>query len=198
LAKGDRIRFLSRAKFIDTEVINGTEATIEAIRRREGDCLEIVARTEHAQIRFSPDQFADEKGRAKITHAHATTLYGAQGLTTERAFCWLTPEMHRHDIYVASSRAREETRFFVDAKAIDTRIVAEQPLNQRSKRPAVSVEDRRDYLARQFARPGVKQTTLDVLVAAREREVGRLRREHAHFGLEGGQRRKQSPELSID
>jgi ATP-dependent exoDNAse (exonuclease V) alpha subunit len=180
LARGDRIRFLARAKLTNAEVINGDEATVADIRRTANNRIEIAAQTQQTKLSFCLDQIADEAGRAKIAHAYATTIHGAQGLTVGKAYCWLTAEMDRHDVYVASSRAREETRFFVDAKAIDARVTAELPLAERSKSKELAAEDRRDYLARQLARSGLKQTTLDVLVAAAAREEDRLRREQAH------------------
>jgi ATP-dependent exoDNAse (exonuclease V) alpha subunit len=197
LAKGDRIRFLARAQFSDAEVINGTEATIETVRWTAADRIEIVARTKDARIRFSPDDIADDKGRAKIAHAYATTIHGAQGLTVDRAFCWLTPEMNRHDVYVAASRAREDTCFFIDAKAVDKRIVAELPLDKRTLATEASAEDRRDYLARQVSRSGLKQTTLDVLLAAREREEERLRRGFDRVADDAQPKPRRSRELSL-
>ena len=197
LAKGDVIRFLARAKFSEGEVINGTEATVEAIRRIGNDRVEIVARTKDARIRFSPDDIGDEKGRAKIAHAYATTIHGAQGLTVDRVFCWLTPEMNRHDVYVAASRAREETYFFIDAKAVDRRIVAELPLDKRSPETEASAENRRDYLARQLARSGLKHTTVDVLLAAREREEERRRRGFDRVADDAQPKPRRSQELSL-
>jgi hypothetical protein len=42
---------------------------------------------------FPTDEIADDKWRVKLTHAYATTIYGAQGCTTDRAFVWLSPEL---------------------------------------------------------------------------------------------------------
>eukprot|EP01037_Dinobryon_pediforme_P006259 gene6259-6330_t len=178
LAKGDRVRFLARADFGGAQVINGTEATIESVLHLKGGQLEIAATTEKGRFRFSSAQIADEKGRAKIAHAYVSTIHGVQGLTADRAFCWLTPEMNRHDIYVASSRARDVTQFFVDAKSLDTRIVSERPLNERSAALAISAEVRQNYLARQLARSSLNQTTLDLMLAAPQMfESGAIKRQ---------------------
>ena len=112
---------------------------------------------------FRPDEIADQHGRAKLAHAYATTIYGAQGLTTDRAFVLLSPDMDRHAVYVAARRAREKTEFFIDRRALDARIRADLPLSEKSRRPDIDDQARRAFLVGKLARSGLKQTTLDIL-----------------------------------
>jgi conjugative relaxase-like TrwC/TraI family protein len=44
-----------------------------------------------------------------LEHAYAVTTYSAQGSTVDRAFVMADPSMDKQELYVATSRAREET-----------------------------------------------------------------------------------------
>ena len=48
-------------------------------------------------------------GARAIEHAYAMTTYCAQGATVDRAFVCADPSMDKQELYVAASRAREET-----------------------------------------------------------------------------------------
>lgn len=174
LAQGDRIRFLTRATLQGGEVINGTEGHIVSIRAEP--TVELVVMTAHGRVRLSPEQIADEHGRARISHAYASTIHGAQGMTVDHAFIWLTPSMDRHDIYVAASRARVETRFFVDRKGLDAGLEASRQLDQRRAGKS-EFEERLDFLATQLKRARLKRTTQDFRPAPEEQPSLRSSRE---------------------
>jgi hypothetical protein len=62
---------------------------------------------------------ADYLGRANpsdgspaLQHAYAATTYQAQGSTVDRAYVMADPSMDRQEMYVASSRSRQETWFY--------------------------------------------------------------------------------------
>lgn len=192
LAQGDRIRFLQRVALDGGEVINGTEGRVEAIR--VGESVELTVMTNQGRVRLSPDQVADEHGRARIAHAYASTIYGAQGTTVDRAFVWLAPGMDRHDVYVAASRARAETRFFVDRKALEAGLVANLPLDQ--KRAEVSeFEERLGFLAAQLARARLKGTTQDFQPVAEQKSLSTSQElEHQNEAQE----RAQVREFTLD
>jgi ATP-dependent exoDNAse (exonuclease V) alpha subunit len=192
LARGDRIRFLQRAALDGGEVINGTEGRVEAIRA--GESVELTVTTKQGRVRFSPELVADEHGRARIAHAYASTIYGAQGTTVDRALVWLAPGMDRHDIYVAASRARAETRFFVDRKALEAGLVANLPLDQ--KRAEVSeFEERLGFLAAQLARARLKGTTQDFQPVAEQKSLSTSQElEHQNEAQE----RAQVREFTLD
>lgn len=177
LADGDRIRFLARLKVGGIETINGTEGTVESIRAAGDERFDITVRTSAGRFTFATDEIADDKGRVKISHAYATTIYGSQGCTTDRAFVWLSPEMDRHSILVASSRARDATDLFCDRKSLDSRIISELPLSERSGANEIDSITRRTYLADQLARSGFKRSSLDILLAAQAREPAQLSHE---------------------
>lgn len=202
LAEGDRIRFLSRIKVGGIETINGTEATVESIHSAGDERFDITVRTGAGRFSFSTDEIADDEGRVKLTHAYATTIHGAQGCTTNRAFVWLSPEMDRHSALVASSRARNATDLFCDRKALDARIVAERPLFERSRADEIDPISRRTYLAGQLARSGFKRSSLDILVAAQARDAAQQHHEAEHIpehiAAKASRKRTDSREMSLE
>jgi ATP-dependent exoDNAse (exonuclease V) alpha subunit len=202
LADGDRIRFLTRIKVGGIEVINGTVGTVEAIHAVGDERFDIAVRTEAGRFKFSTDEIADDEGRVRITHAYATTIYGAQGCTTQRAFVWLSPEMDRHSILVAASRARNTTDLFCDRKSLDARIKAELPLSERSHANEIDPVSRRTYLAGQLARTGFKRSSLDILLAAQARDTEQQHHEAEQTperkAAKASNRRSNSREMSLE
>lgn len=167
LASGDRIRFLVRND--DLGVVNGTVATVtgisviaETASSQPSGNIKVEARIGARTVRFGLSDIADEHGRAKLGWAYASTLYGAQGMTVDRAAVLLTPAFDRHDIYVAASRAREETALVVDRSRIDAEM--RSGTNAPDDPDPVS---RRKWLAERLAARHVKETTLDVAAAFR-------------------------------
>lgn len=168
-AVGDDIRFLVRHDRL--AVINGTTSSITRIDGRDTPDptfhVEIAGRT----ARFRVSEFADEHGRARLGHAYSTTVYGSQGLTTDRAFVWASPSMTRHDAYVAFSRARNHLEIFADRHEIDAQLRLDLPLSERMH-ATITPEHRLGWLAGRMSRLQVKTCTLDPMLdhAARVRE----------------------------
>ena len=158
LAMGDRIRFLVRQDGL--AVINGTTATITHIDAADAENPSISVVIGERLATFRPSDLADEHGRARLGHAYASTVYGSQGLTTDRAFVLLDPSMNRHDIYVAASRARIQTQHFLNSQACDAHLKLELPLSER-RGAVIDQEMRMAWLAARLSRVHVKSCTLD-------------------------------------
>lgn len=173
-AVGDHIRFLVRHDRL--AVINGTTAIITHIDGRDTLDPTLHVHIGGRQAEFSVSELADEHGRARLGHAYSTTIYGSQGLTTDRAFVWASPAMTRHDAYVAFSRARNQLEVFADMREIDGQIRLDLPLSERLN-VTISSERRLAWLAARLSRLQVKTCTLDPLldVAARTHEHERER-----------------------
>lgn len=160
LATGDRIRFLVRNDKLG--VINGTEATITKVVSaliEAGDKssqANVEARIGERTIRFNTAEIADDHGRARLGWSYASTVYGSQGMTVHRAAVLLTPSFDRHDIYVASSRARDETLLVTDKRRIE---------QERQAGNSSAIEDNRDqrlhWLAQRLSASHVKESTFD-------------------------------------
>jgi ATP-dependent exoDNAse (exonuclease V) alpha subunit len=157
-AAGDQIRFLVLQDRLG--VINGTTGTITRIDRRNADNPLISVAIDDRRVTFKVSDLTDEHGRARLGHAYATTIYGSQGLTTDKAFVLLDSSMNRHDIYVASSRARDRTELLADSRALDAHIRLDLPLSQR-RTAAIDADMRLAWLASRLGRKHVKTCTLD-------------------------------------
>jgi ATP-dependent exoDNAse (exonuclease V) alpha subunit len=175
-AVGDRIRFLVRHD--ELIVINGTTATITHIDDRKTSDPTLHVQIDGRLAQFRVSELADEHGRVRLGHAYSTTIYGAQGLTTDQAFVWASPSMTRHDAYVAFSRARDHLEIFADTREIDAQVRLDLPLSERL-RAEIAPERRLDWLAGRLSRLHVKTCTLDPMLdratRAQERERDRER-----------------------
>jgi conjugative relaxase-like TrwC/TraI family protein len=182
-ALGDRVRFSLRHDGIG--VINGTIATVKRIdRSNEADpILHIVVGERLTHFKLS--DITDEMGRARLGHAYATTIYGCQGATTERAFVLLCPSMNRSDALVAFSRARQQTSFFLNAKGCDSQMRLDLPLLER-RRAVINPEQRLAWLADRLGRPHVKTCTLDLAAELATRSQTKSRERDRSAGYDRG------------
>jgi hypothetical protein len=64
-----------------------------------------------------------------LEHAYAVTTYSAQGATVDRAFVMADPSMDKQELYVATSRSREETFLYATPEVQEHReeIAPESP-----------------------------------------------------------------------
>ena len=170
LAAGDHIRFLRRNDAF--QVVNGSEAIIRDIRTDRAGTVQIRAEQDGRPFTFTPADIADSKGRVRLAHGYAATLFQAQGLTVEHSLVLVSSRLDRHDAYVASSRARGETEFFIDSRALDREIEQNEEARLGQDREA----QRREYLASCLSRESVKTNALD-FEAGRQRD---RQREYAH------------------
>lgn len=120
----------------------------------------IKARINQREIRFTAADIADEQGRALTAHAWASTIFQAQGAAVDRVFVLGSGRFDRHDAYVAMSRARQEAKLFIDRRALDTEIRANDP----DHNITIDQDRRLAHLANCLSRENPKYSTLDPLV----------------------------------
>jgi conjugative relaxase-like TrwC/TraI family protein len=190
LAAGDKIRFLVRDD--ELGVVNGSTATVikvseDAPTLGYASRIIIEANIGGRRIAFDPMRLADTQGRPRLGWAYASTVYGCQGLTVDHAIVYLDHSYNRHDIYVATSRARERTTLVVDAKSIDRRLASELPFDQQRDDVVFSASQRQNWLAERLSRASPKISTLDVIessrLAERQTEEDRHRRRELSYEL---------------
>ncbi|MBC9880076.1 relaxase domain-containing protein [Bradyrhizobium sp. INPA01-394B] len=189
LAAGDKIRFLVRDDELD--VVNGSTATIITVNKTaepfsSANRILIEADIGGQRIAFDPARLADGQGRPRLGWAYASTVYGCQGLTVDHAVVYLDHSYNRHDIYVAASRAREQTTLVVDAKSIDRRLASELPFDQQRDDLVFSANQRQNWLAERLARASPKISTLDVIESSRpfERQTQKDRHHRRELSYE--------------
>jgi len=172
IAVGDDIRFLHRDDRLG--VVNGTVARVTAIREQghstpeAASDIRIEAKVDGRRIEFTPRDICDGQGRAHLGWAYASTVYGCQGMTVDRAVVLLDANYDRHAIHVAASRAREQTSLVMDRSAIDKLIATNQPLDQAHLPVAVTDAERRTLLAERLSRSTAKTSTIAVIEAVQK------------------------------
>lgn len=167
LAVGDRIRFLRR--FDELGVVNGTEAEVTRLTALRDGTVTVTARLDQREIRFALPEVADDSGRSLLAHAWASTIFQAQGATVDHALVLGSSRFDRHDAYVAFSRARQETRLFVDSRTLDREIQTDAADRSTTVEPA----QRFAHLSRCLSRENLKHSTLDPLIRAAAVEEAR-------------------------
>ncbi|MEY9123299.1 AAA family ATPase [Bradyrhizobium yuanmingense] len=189
LAAGDKIRFLVRDD--ELGVVNGSTATVVKVSETTEPFSSVNRALLEVQIgdrriAFDPMRLADAQGRPRLGWAYASTIYGSQGLTVDHAVVYLDPTYNRHDIYVATSRARERTALVVDAKNIDRCLASELPFDQQRDGLVFSASQRQSWLAERLARASPKISTLDVIESSRpiERQTEKDRRHRRELSHE--------------
>ncbi len=167
IAAGDQIRFQLRNDQLG--VVNGTVATVTAVHpdpstgQNTPGNIRIEAVIDKRRVSFVPADIADERGRARLGWAYASTVHGAQGMTVDRAVVLLDPRFDRHAAYVAASRARDETRLVVDRSQIEALLSSRLPLDRTRQAEPASAEDRRALLAGRLSSGHAKTSTIAVI-----------------------------------
>lgn len=159
LAKGDRIRFGIRCEIADHRVINGTIGTIsDIVAEKDGHAL-IAADVDGHELLFSSREIVDTRGRVRLATDYASTIWSSQGLTSHSATIVTDAAFDRRDIYVAFSRAKQQSTLCVDSRALNFAIRAETGFDRSAD--DITVEERREHLVRQMSRWRTKTSTLD-------------------------------------
>jgi ATP-dependent exoDNAse (exonuclease V) alpha subunit len=167
LAAGDRIRFLTRNDALG--VINGTEARVVAVETGADEAIRISAEKDGRRFSFSPADVADTKGGARIASALAASTFAAQGMSVARHLSLISSRFDRHDAYVAASRARESSEFFIDRRALDREMEEAGPQNSRLEID----QARMAHLAARLSRTTVKTNALDLIAVERDARTRR-------------------------
>lgn len=181
VGRGDTIVSLCRLDRIG--VVNGTPLVVERIAvSKITKSIKITARLGADIVTFRTDEFADAKGRIRLGSGLVSTIFKAQGATVDQALVLLNDKYDRHDSYVAASRARGDTRFFLNKLSIDGAIRAESG----EFHAPITDAERLDHLASKLSRERVKTTTLDLIDIAQyaERHASRERRRTRELGHE--------------
>ena len=142
-------------------VINGTIGIVTTVNpTTSGAGLSIDVRGR--AVSFATNDIADDDGRTPLAHAYATTVYSAQGATVDSAFVIADHTMKRNDIYVAASRARNDSCIYVDQKGVEKAARSRMALADES-RAAIPEERLRRYLSEAWAQAQTKRSTRDFL-----------------------------------
>lgn len=164
LTTGDQIRFTRRDDKLG--VVNGHLGVVLNVKPLAGNpghaTLTVRLPDDDRVIAFDTTAIADRKGRARLEHFFASTTYSVQGATKTASFGVLDAAETSNGAYVAASRAKEMTRFYVSRQNIDARLRERLPPEERlDTSRAFTDEERRAFLAKALSRAQEKTCTLD-------------------------------------
>ena len=112
-AVGDEV--ITRVNDHRAHIYNRERWRVEALDAK-AQTVELVGIDTRGRVCVDSDYLGrvnPKDGAAALEHAYAATIYQAQGATVDRAFVMADPTMDRQEFYVAASRSREETYFYV-------------------------------------------------------------------------------------
>jgi hypothetical protein len=112
-AVGDEV--ITRVNDHRAQIYNRERWRVEAVDA-EAQTVELVGIDTRGRVCVDSDylgRVSPKDGAPALEHAYAATIYQAQGATVDRTFVMADPTMDRQEFYVAASRSREETYFYV-------------------------------------------------------------------------------------
>ena len=112
-AAGDEV--ITRVNDHRKQIYNRERWRVEAVDAR-AQAVELVGIDTARRVCVDSDYLRSvgaRDGAPALEHAYAATIYQAQGATVDRAFVMADPTMDQQEFYVAASRSREETYFYV-------------------------------------------------------------------------------------
>jgi ATP-dependent exoDNAse (exonuclease V) alpha subunit len=155
IAKGDRLEITTRNKALG--LVNGTTGTVTRVETEANGHARITLAIGTEAKMFTTADLADKKGRARLGHAYATTLYNAQGRTVDHAIVIGSSGFSANQAYVATSRSRERTDIIVNSKEIDAELRIQARAMGVPLVVAPSKADRLGQLVRGWARQDIKE-----------------------------------------
>lgn len=106
-AEGDRVQCLRNRRVLG--VMNGTRGTIRRVLHHTDSIRLMIDTDDGRRVFLDPMEYPD------LEHGYAVTVHKAQGVTVDHAYVLANECMSdREWTYVAASRARNETRIYMD------------------------------------------------------------------------------------
>jgi Ti-type conjugative transfer relaxase TraA len=139
LAAGDRILFIRKSRLYGVE--NGTQGDVVAVDfGPDTGTASLTVRTDSGdQVRFALQDYAH------VRPGYASTTHKKQGGTTERTYILAGGSMQDRELsYVQASRARGDTRIFIDAEEAGENLtrIARRMSQSRQKEMAHTIQER--------------------------------------------------------
>jgi conjugative relaxase-like TrwC/TraI family protein len=160
IAKGDRLEITTRNKALGQ--VNGTIGTVTRVEAEANGHARLTLAIGTEAKTFSTAELVDKRGRAKLGHAYATTIYNAQGVTVDRAIVIGSSGFSANQAYVATSRARERTDIVINSKEVDGELRAQARVAGMPLIAAPSKSDRLGQLVRGWVRQEAKENATAV------------------------------------
>lgn len=160
LSVGDQIRFGQRVRRLG--VVNGSVGEITALKSESDGHAQIVVRFGGGLVSLSTRELINKRGECKLSHAYASTVFSAQGMTADHVLILGSSGFRSNDAYVALSRARSSAAVFLSRHAIDASVRALTPAADRHELRLKDAQ-RLGALAAWWGRGQVKRSALDLI-----------------------------------
>jgi ATP-dependent exoDNAse (exonuclease V) alpha subunit len=132
-------------------------------RRHKDGSLTVKRLDNHGSIRLPAEYVAES-----VELAYASTAHRAQGTTTETAHALVTPDMTREALYVASTRGRERTIWYVTTESTFDSECHVQP-----RQPTTTREHLESVIARRGAQTSAIEMTRNLPPPVHPTQKGR-------------------------
>lgn len=138
---GERVRFTKND--YKRDFTNGVQGTITQVLQLKDDIRFTVRLDSGRTVSFYQSDYSDEQGRLQLVQAYACTVYSSQGATVDGdTFVLYTTAMDRAASYVAGSRHKDKSHWFINGQELDAQS------GQRDKGETPTLEARLKTLAR--------------------------------------------------
>lgn len=175
IAKGDRLEISIRSK--EHGLVNGMTGTVTRVEANNEGHARLTLAIGTRAVTLSTAELADKRGRARLGHAYATTIFNAQGLTVDRAIVIGSSGLSANQAYVAASRARERTDIVINGREIDREIRTQARASGNRVPGKGSQQERLSRLAMGWARLESKELAahIGIKAPAMSRDIDRSR-----------------------
>jgi conjugative relaxase-like TrwC/TraI family protein len=115
---GERVRFAQNDYRLN--VSNGSLGTLTKLEMVQNQWQFHIKLDDHRTVIINQNGYQNEQGRLPLVHAYAMTIYSSQGVTVDGdTFILYNAHMDRANCYVAGSRHKDNSHWFINNKEID-------------------------------------------------------------------------------
>jgi conjugative relaxase-like TrwC/TraI family protein len=186
-AAGDQV--ITRVNDRAAEIYNRERWEIAQVDAEKGRVV-LEGIDQSRRVEVGPDYLAQTTLGGDVDalqHAYAVTTYCAQGTTVDRAYVMADPSMDKQELYVATSRSREETYLYAT------------PEIQAERREYAPMQPERDaigHVAEASERDRAQTAAHDEALRAELRSLPTQEVEARHDGLDRAARQEENAEIS--
>lgn len=118
---GERVRFAQNDYLLN--VSNGSLGTLMKLEKVQNQWQFHIKLDNQRTVVIHQSDYKNEQGRLPLVHAYAMTVYSSQGVTVDGdTFILYNAHMDRANSYVAGSRHKDNSHWFVNNKEMDALI----------------------------------------------------------------------------
>lgn len=158
---GERVRFAQNDYRLN--VSNGSLGTLMKLEKVQNQWQFHIKLDNQRTVVINQNDYQNEQGRLPLVHAYAMTVYSSQGVTIDGdTFILYNAHMDRANSYVAGSRHKDNSHWFINNKEMDALISPDGGV--------ISAEQRIAALAEQMSREQHTKLAIEYLTAEQRQQ----------------------------